>query len=352
MIKLSRKLKAVTFDSSSTLRSGTLHDNEDSLSHIDEDDVSNTTGLFNFHKWNSKSPLIYKPNFTSRYFSHNGHLFHWTSDRRASLCNQQSYDQFIVLRCFGRSAKPIKDLLHEIKGFTLTKEFKTTEVYRSSVKAEVGQWLRQSVRPSRPVRTVSLDEQQKERIISDINEYLQPNIARWYAMRGIPHRRGYLFHGPPGTGKTSLSFALAGVFGLSIYCVSLSETGLTESHLAALFRNLPDRCIVLLEDIDAAGLRREGDLLDPSFTAIETGLSHRKSRSRSLISLAGLLNIIDGAASQEVRLPTFTVFTAKSDESLGSCTNNDHKPSQVPRPCSHSTGRSYRPPNQVYTCDT
>jgi chaperone BCS1 len=308
MTKLSRELKAVTFDSSSTSKSGTLHDNEDSLSQIDEDDLSNATGLFNFHKWHSKSPLIYKPNFTRKYFSHNGHLFHWTSDRRASLCNQQGHDQFIVLRCFGRSAKPIKDLLHEIKGFTLTKEFKTTEVYRSSVKTEVGQWLRQSIRPSRSVRTVSLDEQQKVRIILDINEYLQPATARWYAMRGIPYRRGYLFHGPPGTGKTSLSFALAGTFGLSIYCVSLSETGLTESHLATLFSGLPERCVVLLEDIDAAGLRRENDVPDSRFDLEALGeasigidvSAHRKSRSQSSISLAGLLNIIDGAASQEV----------------------------------------------------
>jgi chaperone BCS1 len=306
MTKLSRELKAVTFDSSLTSKSGTHQDNENRSNQIEDEDLSNVVGLFNFQKWHSKSPLIYKPNFTRRYFSHNGHLFHWTSDRRASLCNQ-GHDQFIVLRCFGRSAGPIKDLLHEIKGFALTKE--STEVYRSSVKAEVGQWLRQSVRPSRPVRTVSLDKRQKARIILDINEYLQPATTRWYAMRGIPYRRGYLFHGPPGTGKTSLSFALAGIFGLSIYCLSLSETGLTESHLATLFGNLPERCIVLLEDVDAAGLEREGEALATRFSPqVEAGsvlradlLAQRmRSRNRSSISLAGLLNIIDGAASQEV----------------------------------------------------
>jgi chaperone BCS1 len=65
---------------------------------------------------------------------------------------------------------------------------------------------------------------------------------------------GILFHGPPGTGKTSPTFALGGVFNLSIYCVSLNDVGLTEEHLATLFSSLPARCIVLLEDVDTAGL--------------------------------------------------------------------------------------------------
>jgi chaperone BCS1 len=292
MTTLSRELKAVTFDSINVPEPNSARDRQDER----ESDSSNVNGLFNFHAWYRKNPLIYKPNFNAKYFTHSGNLFNWCSNQRPSIVGG-NLDRFIIIRCFGRSTKPIKDLLHEIKGFSLTNEHKTTEVYRSSLQSE-GQWLRQSIKPSRPMCTVSLDEQQKAQIILDLNEYLQPLTARWYATRGIPYRRGYLFHGPPGTGKTSLSFALAGVFGLSIYCVSLSETGLTESHLATLFSNLPKRCVVLLEDIDAAGLRRDNHLAD------ELGSYDQPSlRSRiSSISLAGLLNIIDGAASHEVSI--------------------------------------------------
>ncbi len=42
-----------------------------------------------------------------------------------------------------------------------------------------------------------------------------------------------------------------------MYCVSLNDKDLTESELCSLFDSLPDRCIVLLEDIDSAGLKRE-----------------------------------------------------------------------------------------------
>jgi len=92
--------------------------------------------------------------------------------------------------------------------------------------------------------------------VEDINEYLYPASPRWYATRGIPYRYGYLFYGPPGTGKTSLSFALVGVFRLNIFYISLLKPTLIESNFNQLFNNLPYCYIVLLEDINTAGLLR------------------------------------------------------------------------------------------------
>jgi chaperone BCS1 len=148
--------------------------------------------------------------------------------------------------------------------------------------------------------------------LADINEYLNPVTARWYANRGIPYRRGYLFHGPPGTGKSSLTAALASVFGLDIHVVSLLEPTLTEEELGMLFTNLPARCIVLLEDIDTAGLMRNDPMSDEArkkaeldansseFNVANLTKALRKANELSEeerkkgISLSGLLNIIDG----------------------------------------------------------
>ena len=187
-----------------------------------------------------------------------------------------------------------------------------------------GSWVKIAERPCRPMKTVVLDEARKMDVLADINEYLNPATARWYANRGIPYRRGYLFYGPPGTGKTSLTFALAGVFGLDIHVVSLLEPTLTEEELGMLFTNLPARCIVLLEDIDTAGLVRnepekEDEHLDEGESAAsEKGRKGKRdggseglnvaSLTKALkraneqseeekkkgISLSGLLNIIDG----------------------------------------------------------
>jgi chaperone BCS1 len=104
-----------------------------------------------------------------------------------------------------------------------------------------------------------------------------------------------------------------------------------------LFSKLPKRCIVLLEDIDSAGLRREGNPApgDASSTASDTdgdlaeeitkisktsknaAKEGKKKESMSLVSLSGLLNIIDGAASHEGRvLIMSTNYPEKLDEAL------------------------------------
>jgi hypothetical protein len=49
-----------------------------------------------------------------------------------------------------------------------------------------------------------LDDQQKSEIVADTNEFLLPKSVIWYANLGIAHRRGCLFWGPPGTGKSSM----------------------------------------------------------------------------------------------------------------------------------------------------
>lgn len=186
------------------------------------------------------------------------------------------------------------------------------------------------------MKTVVLDHQQKMQVLADINEYLHPATPRWYANRGIPLRRGYLFYGPPGTGKTSLSFALAGVFGLDIYVISLLEPSLTEEDLGALFSSLPRRCIVLLEDIDTAGLKRSDDDMgkneaskkghgkgdketpnDWKVSDLAKALKEKGNDDKKGISLSGLLNAIDGVASHEGRVLIMTTNIPESlDEAL------------------------------------
>lgn len=59
---------------------------------------------------------------------------------------------------------------------------------------------------------------------------------------GIPYRRGYLLHGPPGCGKSSFITALAGELQLGICVLNLSERGLTDDRLNHLLALAPEVC--------------------------------------------------------------------------------------------------------------
>ena len=58
----------------------------------------------------------------------------------------------------------------------------------------------------------------------------------WYAKRGIPYTLGFMFHGAPGTGKTSTIKAIANITGRHVINVRLSDIH-TNTQLKNLFYN-------------------------------------------------------------------------------------------------------------------
>ncbi|KAI9790000.1 MAG: hypothetical protein M1816_005614 [Peltula sp. TS41687] len=228
----------------------------------------------------------------------------------------------ISISCLGRNSGILKELLEEAQLAYLNRDGDKTVIYRAirGDGAELS-WRRCLSRTCRPLSTVVLDDSQKQSIVNDVKEYLNPLTRLWYSNRGIPYRRGYLFHGPPGTGKTSLCFSLAGLFHLKIYAVSLNSRALTEEGLAALFQDLPLRCIVLMEDIDAAGLTKKRSSDEGKVKEDESDDASKKKdkddEPTQKVSLAGVLNIIDGVASSEGRILVMTTnHIEKLDKAL------------------------------------
>ena len=109
-------------------------------------------------------------------------------------------------------------------------------------------------------------------------------------------------YGVPGSGKTSLIHSLAGELGLDVYMISLSRAGLDDSTLQELISFLPEKCIALMEDIDAAfrhDINRELPSTDHAHAASPGVTTGNQSRG---VTLSGLLNAIDGVAAHEGRL--------------------------------------------------
>ncbi|EIW75063.1 P-loop containing nucleoside triphosphate hydrolase protein, partial [Coniophora puteana RWD-64-598 SS2] len=157
-------------------------------------------------------------------------------------------------------------------------------------------WIPLATRPKRPIQSIILDSDVQNMVLEDVQEFMRSKA--WYTERGIPFRRGYLLHGSPGSGKTSLIHSIAGELGLDVFLISLSARGMDDTKLAELIAYLPEQCITLMEDIDAAflhGVSRDG----------VDGVSSPQAQSHSggaTVTLSGLLNALDGIGAQEGRI--------------------------------------------------
>ncbi|KAF5127189.1 putative mitochondrial chaperone BCS1-B [Metarhizium anisopliae] len=193
-------------------------------------------------------------------------------------------EEVITISCPGRSVQVLKEFIGECRHEYLQQIGGKITIFKNSG----DYWKRISTKEKRPLDTVIISSSLKQELVDDLKNFLNEETRHWYIQRSIPYRRGYLLHGPPGTGKSSLGSALAGEFNLDIYIINAPSVD--DQTLEHLFNNLPDRCVALLEDIDAIGTDRQGP---------------GKPRKAAL-SLSGLLNTLDGVASQEGRILIMT----------------------------------------------
>ena len=192
--------------------------------------------------------LVFRGDNKFQFFKHNKTWFIFTEE--------QGWNEMKIW-CLGWSPKKIQALLKEIQDIDAKKEEVVVYTARQSYPGAGYLWERQSANHRRTLQSICLNSGVKDLLINDITDYLDEDSKLWYADRGIPHRRGYLLHGRPGCGKTSFAMAVAGEFKLNVYTISLLEKGITDSVLLRLFQTLSDGDLILLEDIDCAGLGRQ-----------------------------------------------------------------------------------------------
>jgi len=156
----------------------------------------------------------------------------------------------------------------------------------------------------------------------------------WYERKGIPYTLGFLYHGPPGTGKTSTIKAIANEGRRHIINIQLSEIK-TKQQLQHLFFNdeihvyngtnlerytIPvSERLYVIEDIDAMGdtvLKREWK--KPTVTKKEEPepFMHREEEKDTL-DLSFLLNLLDGTLEANGRILIITTnFPERIDKAL------------------------------------
>ncbi|KAI7241004.1 hypothetical protein KC330_g931 [Hortaea werneckii] len=274
----------------------------------------------------STGKMAFAPGVESYAFYFEGYRLHFERQITQIDTDRGLVQDHVLISCMNPFAGPsvIKRFFAHVLEKSVPERRKKTTMWRPE---RTGwKWYGQGVsRNARDLTAIELEQGTKESLIKDVEAYLHPKTRNYYINRGIPWRRGFLFWGPPETGKTSFTTALAGHFKLDIYLVGLSSSTLDDQRLESLFAELPGRCIVLFEDIDSAGIRR-GDM-----SSIRRAMAQGKSRSDRMtdeegnpletdpagLTLAGLLNVLDGVDSVEGRIVIMTSNNPNSlDEAL------------------------------------
>ena len=110
---------------------------------------------------------------------------------------------------------------------------------------------------------VVLDEDAREQIEQILDVFSKPELARQV---GVKPPAGIVFHGPPGTGKTTIARAMASQTGASFYEMSAADllskwAGESEQKVSKLFAkaraNRPS--IIFIDEIDSLLRRRSAD---------------------------------------------------------------------------------------------
>ncbi|KAK8108558.1 hypothetical protein PG984_014359 [Apiospora sp. TS-2023a] len=213
----------------------------------------------------------------------------------------------ISLLCLGRSVDPIKQFLEQCRRYGQERQRSHVSVHALSLAD--GSWTQQ-YKPKRALNTIHLDEQAKTQFLADLEAYLDPLTRQFYGDLAIPYQRGYMFWGPPGTGKTSFAIAVAGFLDMPLYVLPLPNIA-NDAQLQRVFASIEPRCLVLLEDVDSARIRRDG-----SKAGGEDNNKNQPQQQGDAVhgpTLSGLLNVLDGVAAVQNRV---VIMTANQPDTL------------------------------------
>lgn len=139
-------------------------------------------------------------------------------------------------------------------------------------------WMNSGRPVRRNLESVIMRGEQKSELFADLQNFIESED--FYVNHGMSYHRGYLLHGPPGTGKSSLAEAMATYLGASIYALNVASLE-NDGQLLDLISDIrdPRQALLLLEDVDGAQSTKKRTSDD---------------KDRPGVSLTALLNIFDG----------------------------------------------------------
>jgi len=214
-------------------------------------------------------------NYGTHYsFSRNGFL--------SISCNLENSEnmierkEYIVIKFFCRNQNELNDLYN-----TIEENFKETNKENRIYIHDYDYFRKIKKENNRKINSIFLNNNVKKEVLEDLDCFFSEENK--YKDHSFNYKRGYLFYGKPGTGKTSFIKALANYYNKRLYYFNLSEIGGIKELKKLLF-DLAENVFIVFEDID---------ILSATEKREETK-NKLKSDNSSSISLQSLLSLLDG----------------------------------------------------------
>ena len=286
---------------------------------INNDHVGTNLETFNnflrWHKNSRWSRWSRSLSLSSEYSDHNtvvgignGRHYFWYKRRffwmnRSQVQQSGGYHIYheIKINMLGRNRQILLDLIEEIK-------YQPAED-RVGVFTFEKEWSRLTDVAMRRLETVIIEKSLKARLIQLVTEF--KTARTWYEVRGLPYKLTMLFHGLPGTGKSSLIKAFASHFKMNLCVLNLS--GMSDAGLQKALSSAPVNSLVVIEDFDSTDATQARSSLLPYARAsnsddapTDAGSGNITAASSviagvpekfSFLTLSGILNSLDGVVA-------------------------------------------------------
>lgn len=226
-----------------------------------------------------------------------GRSFGWmkvvTAREKQTHARQVSYFSEITIRFFcTQPEKALQDIIDASLKLVAYDKNNSIDVYTE----RYGDWTCLRRTEARRPASLIFENNELDTLIEDAKKFFKNK--QWYDDRGIPWRRGYLLSGPPGNGKSSSILALAGALQRDIYILNMPKALNGDSEIIAMIESTPEGSILAIEDID---------IIIPKSRELQDEVSKSADPASSQgVTLAGVLNALDGVSAQQGRIVIMT----------------------------------------------
>lgn len=179
-----------------------------------------------------------------------------------------------------------------------------TEIYENKISI-LYDWNSRK-REKRPLASVYTNNNISTMLKNDIQSFI--DSKKMYMVNNILYKRNYLLYGKPGTGKSSLIFALASEFNYKIKIIDLKSV----RRISDILQQISDqeKIFYVFEDIDALSTT----LMEREDKPESNRISEKKDSPRELVAdshsegldLSDILNVMDGLYTPEGAICFFT----------------------------------------------